>query len=49
MVIDKFNLSITNPASLESCRNAGDYIESAYYNDPQYDFLKPGDQAYEVL
>lgn len=48
-VIDKFNLSITNPSSLESCRNAGDYIESAYYNDPQYGFLKPGDQEYDVL
>lgn len=49
LAIQKFNLDIDDPTSLESCRDAGDYVISAYYNDPKYDWYQPGEGVYDVL
>jgi hypothetical protein len=42
-------LDLPDATSLTSCRNAGDFIEASYYNDPNYDYSKPGDPSYDVL
>jgi hypothetical protein len=49
LAIKHFQLDISNPDSLESCRNAGDYVISAYYNDPNYNWKIPGQEEFDVL
>lgn len=48
-VIKEYELDLENPESLYTCHNAGDFLISNYYNNPDVTIYKPGNPVYDTL